>query len=297
MRKYLSAGLLVIALAAATASHAPARQFAPPVRVEFEAGGDLIRGRFFPAAMPEPLATLVLIPGFGGDTTDVLGLGARLSARDVNVLIFSNRGVQNSGGSLTYSNALDDAGAALEWLNTPAARSRFHIDPHRIVLGGYSFGGAVAILHAARDTSVRRVLAIAGADHSVYARRIREEHGYREAIRSVLENAKAPRGRVRFDPDALLDEIVANESAYAHPPHAPRFAGRAVLLIGGWEDSTCPVEREILPMYRALKAAPGSDPSVIAYPDGHAFGNSRERLAEDIHAWLVRTTALATHGR
>jgi uncharacterized protein len=291
MRRHLSAQLLLLVpLAALAVNHGSAQQAAAPVPIEFQAGGDLVRGRFFPTSAPAPLATLVLIPGFGGSPADVLGLGDRLSARDVNVLVFNNRGVLDSGGTLTYANALEDARAALEWLRSPAARARFRVDPGHIVLGGHSFGGSIAILHAARDSSVRRVLAIAGADHSTYARRMREEPDYRDAIREVLLGVRAPRGSVRFDPDALLDEIVANESAYAHPPHAPRFAGRAVLLLGGWEDGTCPVEREILPMYRALRTIAGSDPSIIAYPDGHSFGNSRDRLAEDIHAWLVRTT-------
>jgi uncharacterized protein len=298
MRRSLPTATFVIAaLTMAAAGHAPAQESASSVPVEFAAGGDLIRGRFFAAAGPAPLATLVLIPGFGGAATDVLGLGERLSERDVNVLVFNNRGVRDSGGTLTYANALDDALAALDWLRTPGVRARFHVDPDAVVLGGYSFGGAVAILHAARDPRVGRVLAIAGADHSVYARRMREEHGYRDALRGVLEGTRAPGGPVRFDPDALLDEIAANESAYAHPPHAARFAGRPVLLIGGWNDGTCPFEREVLPLYRALQASAGSDPSIVAYPDGHAFGDSRERMAEDVHAWIVRTTPRGAPGR
>ncbi len=295
MKQRLSAQLgVVVALSIVAVARSDAQQPPAPVAVEFRAGEDLIRGRFYPSAAPASIATLVLIPGFGGDTTDVMGLGARLSARDVNVLIFNNRGVQNSGGTLTYANALDDAAAALRWLRSPDTRARFGIDPARLVLGGHSFGGAIAILHAARDTSVRRVLSIAGADHGTYARRIREEPGYRDAIRQVLANARAPQGSVRLDPDAIIDDIVANESRYSHPVHAPRFAGRAVLLIGGWDDRTCPIEREILPMYRALEAVPGSAASIIAYADGHSFRASREKMADDIHAWLLATMSLGT---
>jgi uncharacterized protein len=279
---------VMVTLAAVTAAAAFAQHRPTSVPVEFRVGDDVIRGRFFQTAAPTPLATVALIPGFGGNPNDVLELGARLSARDVNVLIFNNRGVQNSDGTLTYANALDDAGAALGWLRAPATRARFRVDPTRVVLGGHSFGGSIAILHAARDTSVRHVISIAGADHAVYARRVREEPGYRDAIRKVLADARAPRGTVRLDPDAVIDDIVANESAYSHPPNAPRFAGRSVLLVGGWDDHTCPIEREILPMYRALEAVPGSDASILAYADGHSFGTSRDELAADIHAWLER---------
>lgn len=64
-----------------------------------------------------------------------------------------------------------------------------------------------------------------------------------------------------------------------------------MLLVGGWDDGTCPIEREILPMYRALQAVPVSDAAIVAYPDGHAFRASRDPLAEDVHAWLVRLMA------
>lgn len=268
-----------------------AQQPPTPVPVEFRSGDETIRGHFFPTAAPMPLATLALIPGFGGSTADVLGLGQRLSARDVNVLVFNNRGVQQSGGTLTYANALDDAAAALEWLRAPETRARFRIDPARLALGGHSFGGAIAILHAARDTSVRRVVSMAGADHGSYARRLRDVAGYRETLRGVLASARAPEGQIRLDPDAIVDDILANEAGYSHPAQAARFAGRAVLLVGGWDDGTCPIEREILPMYRALKAVPGSEASIVAYGDGHAFAASREQLARDVHAWLARTSS------
>jgi len=290
VRRLILTGLLALS----APGRSEAQQPPSPVPVQFRAGEDTIRGRFFPSAAPSPLATLVLIPGFGGDTTDVLGLGARLASRDVNVLIFNNRGVQNSGGTLTYPNAMDDAAAALEWVREPGTRARFRIDPARVVLGGHSFGGAIAILHAARDTSVRAVLSIAGADHGTYARRIREEPGYRAALRQVLAGARAPQGPVRLDPDAIIDDIAASESRYSHPPQAARFAGRAVLLIGGWDDGTCPIERELLPMYRALRAVPGADASIIGYADGHSFRASRERMADDVRAWLLRTMPVGT---
>lgn len=283
--------LMVVALATSAPALALAQTPTAPVAVEFRAGDDLVRGRFFPAATATPLATVALIPGFGGDTNDVLGLGARLSAAGANVLMFNNRGVQNSGGTLTYAHALDDASAALDWLLAAETQARFHIDPERLVLGGHSFGGSIAILHAARDPRVRGVLAVAGADHSTYARRLREDPGYRDQLRRVLADARAPQGTVRFDPDAVIDDILAHEANYSLPRQAARFAGRSVLLVGGWTDTTCPIEREILPMYRALQAVPGADASIVAYADGHSFRASREPLAEEIRAWLVKTMA------
>jgi len=150
--------LQLLAVVAAIASAAPAtRAQSPtaPVAVAFRAGSDTIRGRFFPAAAAIPLATMTLIPGFGGDTTDVLELGARLSARGINVLLVNNRGVQNSGGTLTYANAIDAAGAAVDWLRAPPTRARFRIDSTRLVLGGHSFGGANTLAARSRAETAK----------------------------------------------------------------------------------------------------------------------------------------------
>ena len=129
-------------------------QSAGTVTVDIPSGDASVRGRFFPAQGGTPLATVLIVPGWGGDTLDASGMGAALSARRINVLLINFRGVQQSAGRFTYANALEDIGAALRWLRAPERRTRFAVDPERLVLAGNSFGGAVAMVYAARDTTV-----------------------------------------------------------------------------------------------------------------------------------------------
>ena len=251
-------------------------------------GDASVRARFFAAQGGVPLATVLIVPGWGGDSLDASGMGALLSARRVNVLLINFRGVQQSAGRFSYANAIDDLGFAWRWLREPANRARYKLDPSKLILAGNSFGGAVAMVYAARDTTVTRIISIVGADHGVLARRLDADTAYMSSIRSRLAEAEAPRGPVRFSAPAMVDEMRRREHDNDLVRLAPNFDHRAVLLIGGWDDMTAPIERDILPVYRALTARAGADAAILAYPAGHSLLTQRERVADDIVAWLTK---------
>ena len=251
---------------------------------DIPSGDASVRARFFAAHGGMPLATVLIVPGWGGDSLDASGMGALLSARRVNVLLINFRGVQQSAGHFTYANALDDLGAAWRGPHAPANRARYQIDTAKLVLSGNSFGGGVAMVYAAVDTTVHRVVSIVGADHGLAARRIKADTAYASRIRNALAGAAAPRGPVRFEPETLFDEMVRRERDDDLVRLAPRFDHRAVLLVGGWDDTTAPIESEILPVYRALAARPGADATILAYPEGHSLRAQRDRVADE--SWL-----------
>jgi len=255
---------------------------------DIPSGDASVRARFFAAQGGVPLATVLIVPGWGGDSLDASGMGALLSARRVNVLLINFRGVQQSTGRFTYANAIDDLGFAWRWLRDPANRASYQLDPSRLILAGNSFGGGVAMVYAARDTTVTRVISIVGADHGVLARRLNADTAYTSTLRSRLAQAEAPRGSVRFDAMTAVDEIRRRERDNDLVRLAPYFDRRAVLLVGGWDDMTAPIESEILPVYRALTARAGADATILAYPTGHSLRTQRDRVADDIVAWLTK---------
>ena len=63
---------------------------------------------------------------------------------------------------------------------------------------------------------------------------------------------------------------------------------RKWLVTGGWDDVTAPIESESLPVYRALAARAGADATILAYPAGHSLRPHRDRVADDIVAWLIK---------
>lgn len=137
-RRLLIAVLALIAIPLSVLS-----QHAQSVAVEFLSGGVCVRGQFFPSVGDSSIGTLLLVPGWPGNPRDVLGLGAFLAERDINVLMFNPRGMHGSEGTTSFAHALEDIEAALAWLKQPEIRERFKVDAKKITLGGYSWGGGI----------------------------------------------------------------------------------------------------------------------------------------------------------
>ncbi len=260
-----------------------------PVAIEFINNGFCIQGEMVPAASPQPSATLLFIPGWPGRPEDRLDLGPRLAKKKINFCWINPRGVNPSGGELTHAGTLQDIGAAIRWLKQTDVQKQFNLDPSRLVLCGYSYGGGMAVAYAALDSSVRRVVSIAGNDHGVYIRELKENRKSAAGVRSLLSRMSFPAGPVHFDVDAALKEIADYPEIFGWKENAARLADRSILLIGGWEDEGPSVDRVQLPFYRALKKAGAADVTFLVYHTDHTFAKFRQRLAADIAHWINRS--------
>ncbi|MFO7707797.1 MAG: alpha/beta fold hydrolase, partial [Desulfobacterales bacterium] len=69
-----------------------------------------------------------------------------------------------------------------------------YADTTRLVLGGHSYGGGMAMAYAARDSSVRRVISIAGNDHGEFIREFQRNAAFAELVRSMLLSTRGPEG-------------------------------------------------------------------------------------------------------
>jgi dipeptidyl aminopeptidase/acylaminoacyl peptidase len=258
------------------------------VAVEFESEGACVRGRFFAAVGTTPTATLLLFPGWPGDPNDVLGLGARLAERGINVCMFNPRGLQRSEGIHSHANTLQDIGAALQWLRQADVQKRFKVDVTRIVLGGHCYGGGMVMAYAARDPSVHQVISIAGNDHGEFARETQRNAAFAEGIRHWMLSTCVPEGPAHFDYDAGLTLLVDHQDVYGLRENAANLADRSILLLGGWEDEQVTIDQFLLPLYRALKGAGAAKVTFLVYHTDHDFSNVRQRLASDMADWLLR---------
>jgi len=268
----------------------PLRVYGQPVQsvlVEFLSGGEHVRGRFFQSTDNNPMATLVLVPGWPGNPRDVLGLGDLFAKLNVNMLMFNPRGLHQSEGTSTFAHTLEDIAASLKWLRQADTRQRFRVDTNRIALGGHSYGGGMVMAYAASDPGIRRVISIAGNDHGYFIRRMQSDPQFAADIRQMLMSTRAPEGPARFDLEADLQELANHQNVYGLRENAGRLADRSILLIGGWEDNQATVEDILLPLYRSLKTAGASDVTFLTYHDNHGFGKVRQQLASDIQQWLV----------
>jgi len=278
-----------VALAAVALPHTGRAQSPQVTEIQFPSDGFTVRGRFF-ATGNDPLATLVLLPGGDFDYTDVLDQGRLLSAGDVNVLTFAARGTRGSEGPFSFANAVDDVGAALAWLRGAGGRG-FNVAPERIAIGGHSLGGGIAMAFAAHDPGLTPAVSIAGNDLGEFARRLRSDSTFANGLRARLAQMGGQPGFDEVDPEAVIQEIPDGEATFGHTENAASLARRPIMLLAGWDDATAPIETVVLPVYRALKRQPDSAVTIMAYPDGHFFRTSREKMASDIRAWLARQFA------
>lgn len=259
------------------------------VPVVIEVDGLQVRGRFFPGRGPGLKPTLFLLPGWPGNPEDVLGMGARLSGKGINVLMVNPRGMHESEGITTFAGALEDIGACLRWLVSDSIAEQFQINPAEISLGGYSWGGGMAMAYTAKDPDVSRVISIAGTDHGEFIREFHRNEEMATEIRAMLLSTRAPEGPIRFDFEFTLRELTEGQDTYGLRENAGQLSDRRILMIGGWGDTGITVEQHLLPLYRELTALGAEDVTFLVYHDDHGFGQVREQMGSDIAAWIKET--------
>lgn len=199
--------------------------------------GITIRGCiYFPSDHPSRQYPVVIVchgvPGSGqarpSDDPGYEGLATELSSWGVASVIFNFRGCGDSGGNFSITGWTRDLEAVLDHVvNTP------YIDPTRVVILGFSGGGAAAVRVAADD---RRVygLAVAGtpATFEIFQKDPSEiVSDFKE--RGIIRDSEFPR-----DVDRWIKEFEDVEPLrwIAH------FKGKKLLIIHGDADELIPVE-------------------------------------------------------
>jgi pimeloyl-ACP methyl ester carboxylesterase len=231
---------------------------------------------------------VLLLPGYPGNPTDVLGMGERLSSEGINVFFALPRGMHGSEGEFSFHGALEDIGVAFEWLHTPEVIDDFGVNTSAVFICGYSWGGGMSMAYAASDPAVQGVISIAGTDHGEFMREFERNEEMASMVRQMISQTQAPEGPVRFqDLEQIFREISEGVAMFGLRENASKLADRSILLIGGWEDVNITIEDQILPLYRALLAAGADNTSILAYHDDHGFSSVRDQIGDDIIAWIM----------
>ncbi|HEX2914671.1 MAG TPA: alpha/beta fold hydrolase [Chloroflexia bacterium] len=110
-------------------------------------------GYFYPSN--ESQAAIILCHGFHGGAVDTHRPALFAQAHGYNALTLDFRGCGESEGNTTSVGfwEVEDLLGAIEYL-----KSRPEVDPERIAVYGYSMGGAVAIMAAARSTDIKAIV-------------------------------------------------------------------------------------------------------------------------------------------
>ena len=280
--------IVLFAWWAALAVRPAVAQDESPERIYLSSHGDSVLVRHYrPEVKVSTGIGLLLVPGWPASSADVLGLGATLSATGIDVFVLQPRGHGTSGGVASFAGALDDVEVVWSWLGSADGGGILGLSPEDRVLGGYRWGGGIAMAFAAKHESVTRAITIAGSDHGVFIRRIDSDPEYSALLRGYLLSTRAPDGPVRFDLEDTFEELRTDVSVHDLVTIAPQLCGRRLLVVAGWDDQSVEVEHQVLPFYRALRACGDGSAKIVGFQDTHAFRKSRAALAETVREWLV----------
>lgn len=234
---------------------------------------------------------MLLLQGSPGNPDDVLGLGARWARSGYNVMTFNYSGTHQSEGLSSFeSTQLDIAAAHRRLVELCGLR----LDDDRLVLGGWSYGGGMALTYAANHRAIKTVFSIAGTDHAEFMREYARDVAYRRMVDEIFSAMSTPDSPWRLAPGATPSEIFAARApmdAYDLQRLAPQLVDRHVLVVGAWDDANVKIDTHALAFYRALRSHDACDATILAFQDGHTFSNTRDELAQAVLAWMETRVA------
>jgi pimeloyl-ACP methyl ester carboxylesterase len=266
-------------------------QSTDPADITIDRNGVLLKGKFYSAEGTGFFATVLLLQGFPGNETDVIGMGKLISQSGINVLTFNYSGTFQSQGKSNFDNTQMDIKAAFEFLHNPENIKKLKIDTALIVLGGWSYGGGMAMTYSIRHPEITLVFTIAGVDWGEYYEEYLRNPVFRKITDDSMARLATSAGPVRLDEKAMPDEITKGgiirlDSAYFLRKSARLLAQKDILIIGGWDDPQATVDQFILPLYRSIKREKAQNVRIMAFQDGHSFSKTRPELAAAIVKWI-----------
>ncbi len=251
--------------------------------VRIPSRGAMLNGFLYIASGAGPHPVVILLHGFPGNERN-LDLAQAIRRSGWNVLYFDYRGSWGSPGSFSFSHAMEDTGAALDFLRDPVRAASVRADPHAIVLIGHSMGGMIAANVAAEDPKVLAVGLISAAN---MAGRVLPavQAGQQEAAVAPLAQALAVEGMAPLagcTPESLARELLTNAAKWNLPDLAPKLAGRPVFIVTS-DDGLAPASDALVKGLRTV----GDKVTSLHLPADHAYSDHRIALEQFVLAALA----------
>jgi dipeptidyl aminopeptidase/acylaminoacyl peptidase len=182
---------------------------------------------------------------------------------------------------------MEDIESAITFLMRNENVERFNIDTSNIVVGGHSYGGAMALTAAIYNSNIKRIISIAGADESVFGNKLLNDKKYHDMFVKMLKETEYPVGPVKTNIDSITNYWLANLDKYDQVNRAESIKDRDILLLGGLDDKDVVLEEHILPLYRKLKELNSVNVVMKVFNSDHYFKNVRDELTNTIYTWIL----------
>jgi len=244
--------------------------------------GSLLNAFVYVAAGAGPHPVVILLHGFPGNERN-LDLAQTLRRAGYDVLYFNYRGAWGSPGDFSFSHAMEDTHAAIDYLHDPANAAKLRADPKSIVIAGHSMGGMITTNVAAQladDSSIRGLVIISAAN---MAGRVLPavKANQQEAALPRIEQGLAAEGMAPLagcTPESLSRELLANAAAWNIPDLAPKLAKRPLLVITS-DDGLAPASDELVANLRRLG---DTQVKAVHMATDHAYSDHRIALEQEV---------------
>ncbi len=258
-------------------------------KVDISCEGVALNAFMYEASGEDKKPTIIWMHGNpGGKEEGKSPLTLELIKNGVNVIRFNYRGLWGTEGTFTMGNNLEELEVVIEFILLPSSIESFNIDTSRLIVGGYSHGSNIALIHAVHNSKIKEIICLGPSDMSYL---IREYFNpLRSDIRRFAQAGKdalwGKNGLIQ-NFDAFVDDIIWNNFKYDFVSQAEKLMDKRILFIAGLNDRTSVIENEFLPLYRKLMDMKHPNITVEMTKSDHSFGDlSNETKAKMITDWV-----------
>jgi pimeloyl-ACP methyl ester carboxylesterase len=231
-----------------------------------------------------PKPTLILLHGLPGNEQN-LDLAQAIRRAGWNVLTMHYRGSWGSPGNFSIAGAIQDAEAAMAFLQQPGNAAKYNIDIRRLFIGGHSMGGLAAAMYAARHSDHAGLVLVDAWNAGLDGKELNAHpEAFQQAVASFDDLGNSLTGT---DATHLVQEIQARANEWDLTQYAAALAERPALVVGAAYGNGA-ANKQLADAIRAQRK--GKINSRIIDSD-HAFADHRIALSATVVNWLQRQVA------
>jgi len=236
--------------------------------------GARLNAVFYLASGAGPHPVVLLLHGFPGNEQN-MDLAYAMRRAGWNVLVPHYRGSWGSAGTFSFTNAIEDTQAAVQFLRDPENAKKYRTDASKIVVIGHSMGGFLGTYATAHDAAILGVAMISAWNLGPAAARPDSEQ------RTKSFHDASPR-LAGTTPEGMLAEAKKNAAKWNYVDWAPELKSRPVLVVES-SDGNVPDNKA---MAEALRKAGDPHVTEIAMETDHGYNDHRIALQVAVLSWL-----------
>lgn len=259
-----------------------------PIEIYFAKDSAKIQSWFFKSSKEGSSPVVLLLHGYPDFDLDVLGLGDYLSSKGYHVLCPHYIGTHKSTGIWNPVSSRKSVEAAIDYINSEKFNKLYSVNTTEWIIIGHSFGGGMAFLGSLYDSSITKVISIAGGDLGVLQSQALADPEFAKAHQQFLDwaisDSTVSRGLGGKKTHEIFGKIIMEE--FNLKDYCSEFSQKDILIIGGWYDEVIKVDDHLLPLYRCLEESGAKRLNINVFETDHSFDSVHEDLKNLILNWI-----------